>query len=107
MEAMHCIRWHTMAAFLYFAIIVLLCPMAQGKFAYVSLLINDEFLPAVRVLGRNLNATLTMHDFLAMVTSDVSEAAVDTLRHEGWIVKTVPTVTGGAYNGHWLTDLSI
>eukprot|EP01094_Clydonella_sp_ATCC50884_P006596 TRINITY_DN15820_c0_g1_i1.p1 TRINITY_DN15820_c0_g1~~TRINITY_DN15820_c0_g1_i1.p1 ORF type:complete len:611 (+),score=196.59 TRINITY_DN15820_c0_g1_i1:153-1835(+) len=59
----------------------------NARYAYATLMFNDEVLDGARVLGRSLKESGTQHDMVAIVTNLVSDKSVDALESEQWIVK--------------------
>jgi hypothetical protein len=66
---------------------------ANKKYAYVTLLYNDDFAFAVRTLGQSLretrNPTRSNIDHLVLVTAGVSPGMQDLLETDGWTTKRV------------------
>lgn len=60
---------------------------AGRRYAYATLLYNDEVLDGARVLGFSLKESGTPHEMVAIVTERVSEWAVQVLIEDGWHVE--------------------
>ena len=81
------------------------------KYAYVTLLYNDDFAFAVRTLGQSLRDTANSGrnnhpniDHLVLVTSGVSPQMQQLLQQEGWTVKQVQAAVNP--NAHYAKRLS-
>ena len=61
--------------------------------AYVTLLYGDVYILGVRVLGQSLRNTKTDRDCVVLCTEDVTESTKKVLQNDGWIVKSVQSLS--------------
>eukprot|EP00210_Caulerpa_lentillifera_P005197 g4966.t1 len=60
--------------------------------AFVTLLYGEDFLLGVRVLGQSIRASKTNADLVVIVTGELSEDSILTLKSDGWIVHEVEQI---------------
>ena len=65
----------------------------QPKNAYVTMLCGgDAYVPGAEALGKSLSASRTPYPKVAMVTTDVTEAARTLLTSQGWLIRPVEPI---------------
>eukprot|EP01102_Stenamoeba_stenopodia_P014671 TRINITY_DN4898_c0_g1_i1.p1 TRINITY_DN4898_c0_g1~~TRINITY_DN4898_c0_g1_i1.p1 ORF type:complete len:564 (-),score=19.50 TRINITY_DN4898_c0_g1_i1:71-1714(-) len=92
--------WRTMANVLFCILVFALIVACSGettnkiskKYAYVSVLYNEEFMMGIRVLGSSLKRSKTQHDMYLLVTPNIPASVIKVVESEGWIVKQVSAI---------------